>query len=53
MRSLMLSVERALEAVLCSYEGLSRQQKETMLEIIIKQRTYDKKDFKSIDDLDD
>lgn len=53
MRSLMLSVERALEAVLCSYERLDPQQKEMMLEIITKQRTYDQKDFKSIDDSDD
>ena len=53
MRSLMLSVERAIEAVLCSYEQLNRQQKEALLEIIPKQRTYDQKDFNGNDDSDD
>ena len=53
MRSLMLSVERAIEAVLCSYEQLNRQQNEALLEIIPKQRTYDQKDFNGNDDSDD
>ncbi|MCI8554728.1 MAG: hypothetical protein HFJ80_07285 [Clostridiales bacterium] len=44
MRSLMLSVERALEAVLCSYESLNHQQKEILLAITAKQRTYDRED---------
>lgn len=41
MRTLMLSVEQALEMALCSYEILSDEDKKAALKSIMKQRTYD------------
>jgi len=41
MRSLMLSIERALEMALCAYENLSDEDKKTALKFIMSQRTYD------------
>ena len=41
MRSLMLSIERALEMALCAYENLSDEDRKTALKFIMSQRTYD------------
>ena len=41
MRSLMLSIERALEATLCAYERLSDEERKAALRGVISQRTYD------------
>ena len=41
MRSLMLSIERALEMALCAYENLSDEDKKTALKFVMSQRTYD------------
>ncbi|MDR1067643.1 MAG: hypothetical protein LBL36_00145 [Clostridiales Family XIII bacterium] len=49
MRSLMLSIEKAIEATLCSYESLNHEEKEASLEFITKQRTYDRKDWSIAD----
>jgi hypothetical protein len=45
MRSLMLSIERALELALCSYESLSSEEKKAYLKFIMTQRSYDRQDF--------
>ena len=42
MRSLMLSIEQALETSLCSYEALSKEEKKAALKSIMTQRTYDR-----------
>lgn len=42
MRSLMLSVERALEMALCSYEALNPEEKKVILKSIMTQRSYDR-----------
>ena len=41
MRSLMLSIERALEAALYAYENLSDKDRKAILKRVISQRTYD------------
>ena len=41
MRSLMLSIERALEAALCAYEHLSDEDRKVALKGVVPQRTYD------------
>jgi hypothetical protein len=41
MRSLMLSIERALEAALYAYENLSDEDRKATLKCIVSQRTYD------------
>ena len=41
MHSLMLSIERALEAALCAYERLNDEDRKVALERIMSQRTYD------------
>ena len=41
MRSLMLSIERALEMALCEYERLSDTDRKAALKRIVSQRTYD------------
>ena len=41
MRSLMLSVERALEKTLLMYESFDEEKKEYLLEFIKTQRSYD------------
>ena len=42
MRSLMLSIERTLEAALCAYERLSDEDRKAVLKRIMSQRTYDR-----------
>ena len=46
MRALMLSTERALESAFTTYESLSRSDRKALLSGIMKQRTYDKPDFR-------
>ena len=41
MRSLMLSIERALETALCAYENLGEEDRKVALKFIMSQRTYD------------
>ena len=41
MRSLMLSIERALEMALCAYESLSDKDRKATLRGVMSQRTYD------------
>ena len=41
MRSLMLSIERDLEAALCAYECLSDEDRKAALKGVMSQRTYD------------
>jgi hypothetical protein len=41
MRSLMLSIERALEAALYAYENLSIKDRKATLRRVVSQRTYD------------
>jgi uncharacterized protein YlaN (UPF0358 family) len=41
MRSLMLSIERALEAALYAYENLSEKDRTATLKCVMSQRTYD------------
>ena len=43
MRSLMLSIERALELTLLAYESVSKEEKKAILEYIKTQRSYDRK----------
>lgn len=45
MRSLMLSVERAIETTLCTYEIMDNEKKKFMLEFFKKQRSYDCEDY--------
>ena len=45
MRSLMLSVENALEKVLISYEKANENMKENILKFAETQRTYDRDDI--------
>ncbi|MCL2828490.1 MAG: hypothetical protein FWD99_07120 [Oscillospiraceae bacterium] len=45
MRSLMLSVERALLATLCGYERLSYEDKKSICAYIMTQRSYDRHDY--------
>ena len=42
MRSLMLSIERALEYTLISYENADEKMRENMLKYAKTQRTYDR-----------
>ena len=41
MRSLMLSIERALEVALCTYESFNKDEKPSILKSIITRRSYD------------
>jgi len=41
MRSLMLSIEKALEVALCAYENLSDEDRKAALKRVVAQRTYD------------
>ena len=45
MRSLMLSIERALEATLCLYESLGNEDKKAVIKNIMAERTYDLQDY--------
>jgi len=45
MRSLMLSIEKALFATLCAYESLGHEEKQALLAHIMTQRTYDRHDY--------
>ena len=42
MRSLMLSIEQALEIALCAYESLSNTKRKDALKSVMAQRTYDR-----------
>jgi hypothetical protein len=45
MRYLMLSIERALEATLLSYESLGKKERQVLIEFIKTQRSYDCDDY--------
>jgi len=46
MRSLMLSVERALELALCTYESLSEEERQILSMHPMTHRSYDREDYK-------
>ena len=52
MRSLMLSIEQAIEKTLYAYEKLQQEDKAVLLELIMKQRTYDRDDWDTISEQD-
>lgn len=47
MRSLMLSVEKAIEMALYVYERLNREEKDVLLNNIYTQRSYDRHDWEA------
>ena len=47
MRSLMLSIEKALETVLRAYASLSNEEKQTMFKYILPERTYDLQNYET------
>ena len=49
MRSLMLSVERKLEAALLTYESLDANERNAILNFIQSQRSYDRPNFTEAD----
>jgi len=45
MRSLMLSIERALENALSAYKSLDSEDKELLMDVALSQRTYDRRSY--------
>lgn len=48
----MLSIEQAIEKTLYAYEKLQQEDKAVLLELIMKQRTYDRDDWNTISEQD-